>query len=158
MKETLPATKRLFLFIYFSFFTTQGKCSGHFVYNADIILIAYNAMIKKYFLILPILFCAACGTQKAVRPDAPAPVVAESQSQTIHYKSYKGKMLTAVYYNNHSPLTVELREGNTTETLKQIQSWAKGVEYSNASTRWHVQEDRATLKRKGKVTVYREVD
>lgn len=115
-------------------------------------------MIKRRFLILTLLFCTACGTQKAVRPDAPAPVVAESQSQAVHYKSYKGKHLTAVYHNNHSPLTVELREGNKTETLKQVQSWAKGVEYSNAETRWHVQEDRATLKRKGKTTVYREVD
>lgn len=101
---------------------------------------------------------AACGTRKAVRPDAPAPAVAESQAQTIRYKTKKGKHLTAVYHNSHSPLTVELKQGGTVEKLKQIQSWAKGVEYGNATTRWHVQEGRATLKRKGVTAVYYETD
>ena len=54
-------------------------------------------------------------------------------------------------------MTVELRQGNTVEKLKQVRSWAKGVEYSNLSTRWHVQEGFATLKRKNKQTVFTEI-
>lgn len=101
---------------------------------------------------------AACGTQKAVRPNAPTPAVAESQTQTVHYKTKKGKRLTAVYRNDHSPLTVELKQGNSVEKLKQVQSWAKGVEYANGTTRWHVQEGRATLKRKGVTGIYYEIN
>ncbi|MFS6938088.1 Membrane-bound lysozyme-inhibitor of c-type lysozyme [Neisseria animaloris] len=115
--------------------------------------------MKKHAVILLTAFlCAACGSQKAVRPDAPTPEVAESQTYNINYKAANGRRITAVYHNNHSPLTVELRQGNTVETLKQIQSWAKGAEYGNATTRWHVQSDRAILTRKGKKTVYRETD
>ncbi|MBF0804195.1 MULTISPECIES: hypothetical protein [Neisseria] len=114
--------------------------------------------MTRYALLLAVAALAACGTQKAVRPDAPAPAVAESQTQTIHYQTKKGKRLTAVYHNNHSPLTVELKQGNSVENLKQIQSWAKGVEYANNTTRWHVQEGRATLKRKGMSSIYYEIN
>ncbi|QEY26862.1 putative periplasmic lipoprotein [Neisseria zalophi] len=114
--------------------------------------------MMRYFILFPVLLCAACGSQKAVRPNAPTPLVAEAQTQTIHYQAGKNKRLTAVYNNSNSPLTVELRQGNTVETLQQIQSWAQGVEYGNATTRWHIQDSRATLKRKGSTTVYREVE
>lgn len=114
--------------------------------------------MARYLILSAALLMCACGTQKAVRPDAPAPAVAESQSQTIHYKTKKGKRLTAVYHNSHSPLSVELKQGGSTEMLKQVQSWAKGVEYGNGTTRWHVQEGRATFKRKGVTAVYYETD
>ncbi len=118
-----------------------------------------NIMTRYALLLTAAAFVlTACGTQKAVRPNAPAPAVAESQAQTVHYKTKKGKRLTAVYRNDHSPLTVELKQGNSVEKLKQVQSWAKGVEYANGTTRWHVQEGRATLKRKGVVSVYYETN
>lgn len=114
-------------------------------------------MNKHAAVLLPLLFLAACGSYKAVRPSVQTPVVAESQTYSVNYKAAKGQRITAVYINGSSPMTVELRQGNTVEKLKQVRSWAKGVEYSNISTRWHVQEGFATLKRKNKQTVFTEI-
>lgn len=114
-------------------------------------------MTKHAAVLLPLLFLAACGSYKAVRPSVPKPVVAESQTYSVKYKAANGQRITAVYINGSSPMTVELRQGNTVEKLKQIRSWARGVEYSNLSTRWHVQEGFATLKRKNRQTVFTEI-
>ncbi|ASK27708.1 hypothetical protein [Neisseria chenwenguii] len=111
----------------------------------------------KIFLPALALLLAACGSYKAVRPDAPRAVVLETQSYAVKYKAARGQRITAVYHNNSSPLTVELRQGHTAEKLKQIQTWAKGVEYANPKTRWHVQEGFATLTRGKKVIVFTEV-
>ncbi|EGV35377.1 hypothetical protein [Neisseria weaveri] len=114
----------------------------------------------KHLLTLSIvLACAACGSVKAVRPEAPAPAIAETPSYTIQYQTGKGKQrIVAHYLNGHSPLTVELRQGNTVETLTQINAWSKGAEYANKTTRWHVQEGFATLTRKGKKTIFNEIE
>lgn len=109
--------------------------------------------------LLLILVCSACGSQRAVRPEAPLPSVAETQTYTIDYRAAKGKgHIKAVYINSNSPLTVELHQGSTVETLTQVSAWAQGAEYSNTGTRWHVQDNAATLTRKGKQTQYLEID
>ena len=66
--------------------------------------------------------------------------------------------IKAVYINSNRPITVELHQGGTVETLTQVQSWAKGAEYANPDTRWHVQDAAATLTRKGRKTAYIETD
>ena len=43
--------------------------------------------MKRTAPLLLIFALAACGSQKAVRPTAPAPVVAETQTYTIDYKA-----------------------------------------------------------------------
>ncbi|UOO82913.1 hypothetical protein LVJ83_05480 [Uruburuella testudinis] len=113
----------------------------------------------KPIALLLIFACTACGSQKAVRPEAPAPIVAATQTYTIDYRAAKGNSrIRAVYINSNSPLTVELHQGSTVETLTQASAWAQGAEYSNATTRWHVQDNAATLTRKGKQTQYLETD
>lgn len=114
-------------------------------------------MIRHTAILFLISLCAACGSYKAVRPSAPIPVVAEAKTYSVNYEAANGQRITAIYINSNSPMTVELRQGNTVESLKQIQSWAKGVEYSNLSTRWHVQEGFATLTRRGKPIVFTEI-
>lgn len=113
--------------------------------------------MSKYVAILLLAACSACGSYKAERPEAPTPVVAEAQTYAVNYEAADGQRITAVYINSNSPMTVELRQGNTVESLKQIQSWAKGVEYSNLSSRWHVQEGFATLTRRNKPVVFTEI-
>ncbi len=109
--------------------------------------------------LLLILACAACGSQRPVRPEAPSPQVVENQTYTIDYRAAKGNgRIRAVYINSNSPLTVELHQGSTVETLTQVSAWAQGAEYSNAGTRWHVQDNAAILTRKGKQTRYLETD
>lgn len=114
-------------------------------------------IIRHTSALMLALLCAACGSYKAVRPEAPAPVVAEAQTYSVAYRASNGRRITAVYINSNSPMTVELRQGNTVESLKQVQSWAGGVEYSNLSTRWHVQDGFATLTRRGRQTVFNEI-
>ena len=115
--------------------------------------------MKTAFLIsAAALLLAACGSHKAVRHAEPAPIVAETQTHSVHYRSANGQQIRADYLNSNSPMTVELHQGNTVESLKQVQSWAKGVEYSNRATRWHVQEGFATLTRSGKQTVFTEME
>ena len=115
--------------------------------------------MKRTAPLLLIFTLAACGSQKAVRPMAPAPTVAETQTYTIDYKAAKGsERIKAVYINSNRPITVELHQGSTVETLTQVQSWAKGAEYANPTTRWHVQDAAATLTRKGRKTAYIETD
>lgn len=115
--------------------------------------------MKPYiFPLLMVFTLAACGSQRAVRPEAPAPVIAETQTYTINYRSAKGQKITAVYLNSHSPLTAELHQGNTVETLTQVSTWAKGAEYANPTTRWQVQEGWAELTRKNKKTRFNETD
>ncbi|WP_437179429.1 hypothetical protein [Neisseria perflava] len=108
------------------------------------------------FLLLALL-CTACGSYKAVRPEAPVPTVAEAQNYSVRYKAADGQTVTAVYLNSHSPLEMELHQGNTVETLKQSATWTKGVEYSNFSTKWNVQEGSATLTRGQKTVVFTEI-
>lgn len=114
-------------------------------------------MLKYAVTLLLITLTTACGSHKAVRPSAPTPVVAEAETYTVNYEAANGQRITAVYINSNSPMTVELRQGNTVESLKQIQSWAKGVEYSNLTTRWHVQDGFATLTRRNKPIVFTEI-
>lgn len=114
-------------------------------------------MINKLLSFFLATCCVACGSYHAVRPDAPAPILTETQSFSINYKSANGQRIRAVYINSNHPITVELYQGSTVENLKQIQSWTKGVEYSNLSTRWHVQEGFATLLRNNKKTIFTEV-
>lgn len=114
--------------------------------------------MKTAALILAAFTLAACGSHKAVRHAEPAPTVAEAQTHSVQYQSADGQRIRADYINSNSPMTVELHQGNTVESLKQIQSWTKGVEYSNLATRWHVQEGFATLTRSGKQTVFTEVE
>lgn len=101
---------------------------------------------------------SACGSQRAVRPEAPAPVVAEIQNNTISYRAANGRRITAVYLNDRSPLAVELRQGSTVEILTQVSAWAQGAEYSNGNTRWHVQDNAATLIRRNQRIRYQETD
>ena len=78
--------------------------------------------MKRTAPLLLIFALAACGSQKAVRPTAPAPVVAETQTYTIDYKAAKGsERIKAVYVNSNRPITVELHQGGTVETLTQVQ-------------------------------------
>lgn len=116
--------------------------------------------MKKHLApLLMVFLLAACGSHRAVRPAAPAPTVAENQTYTINYKAEKGKgRIQAVYINSNSPLTVELHQGSTVETLTQVSAWAQGAEYSNPSTRWHVQDNAALLTRGKKQTRYLETD
>ena len=43
-------------------------------------------MNKHAAVLLPLLFLAACGSYKAVRPSVQTPVVAESQTYSVNYK------------------------------------------------------------------------
>ncbi|MDO5640627.1 MAG: hypothetical protein Q4G28_12250 [Neisseria sp.] len=115
--------------------------------------------MKHIAPLLLIFTLAACGSQRAVRPEAPAPQVVETQTYTIEYRAAQGRdRIKAVYINSNSPLTVELHQGSTVETLNQVSAWAQGAEYGNATTRWHVQDNAAILTRKGKQTRFIETD
>lgn len=104
-----------------------------------------------------ILFLTACGSYKAVRPDAPVPQVAETPNYSVNYEAAGRRKITAVYLNNNSPMAVVLKQGNTEEMLTQKHSLTKSAEYANATTRWTVQDGFATLVRKGKTVVFREI-
>ncbi len=113
--------------------------------------------MSKSAAILLLFTLTACGSHKAVRPEAPTPTVAETPSYSVHYAAADGQRITAVYVNSNSPMTVDLHQGSTVESLKQINTWTKGVEYGNLSTRWHVQEGFATLMRRNKSVVFTEI-
>lgn len=113
-------------------------------------------------ILLLSLALMGCGTQKAVRPNAPSPEVAVAPDYTIIYRTNqvkgKAKTIKAVYLNGHSPLAVELYQGNTVEKLVQISTWTQGAEYGNTTTRWRVQDNEATLIRGQKTTRFIETD
>lgn len=111
----------------------------------------------RIFIFAAALLCASCGSYKAVRPDAPTVVVAETQSYTVHYQDADARKIQAVYINSNSPMTVELRQGSTVETLKQVASSGNALEYANLRTRWRVQEGFATLIRKNTPIVFTEI-
>ena len=92
--------------------------------------------MKRYALLLLLGLCTACGSYKAVRPDAPRAVVAEAQNNAIRYQAADGSRISAIYINSNSPMTVELRQGSTVEKLTQTHSMTKTTEYCNASTIW----------------------
>jgi len=102
-------------------------------------------MLNKIICALCVSLCAACGSYKAVRPDAPLPVTVQ------------GRTITAIYINSHSPMMVELREGNTVEKLVQVRLRSQGVEYANPSSRWQIGDGFAVLIRGGKEVVFKEI-
>lgn len=113
--------------------------------------------MKRYALLLLFGLCTACGSYKAVRPDAPLAVVAEAQNNAIRYQAADGSRISAIYVNSNSPMTVELRQGSTVEKLTQTHSMTKTTEYRNASTIWQLQDGFATLTRGGKTVVFTEI-
>ena len=114
-------------------------------------------MLNKIICALCVGLCAACGSYKAVRPDAPLPVIAQAQTYSVRYQSAQGRTITAVYINSHSPMMVELREGNTVEKLVQVRLRSQGVEYANPSSRWQIGDSFAVLIRGGKEVVFKEI-
>lgn len=114
-------------------------------------------MLKTAATSLLLGLCAACGSYKAVRPDVPLPVVAEAQNYTVRYQAADGQRIEAVYVNSNSPMTVELRQGNTVEKLTQTHSMTKSTEYGNLNTKWQVQDGFATLTRNSKTIVFTEI-
>ena len=113
--------------------------------------------MKRYALLLLLGLCTACGSYKAVRPDAPRAIVAEAQNNAIRYQAADGSRISAIYVNSNSPITVELHQGSTVEKLTQTHSMTKTTEYRNASTRWQLQDGFATLTRGGKTVVFTEI-
>jgi len=105
-------------------------------------------MLNKVICALCLSLCAACGSYKAVRPDAP---------YSVRYQSAQGRTITAIYINSHSPMMVELREGNTVEKLVQVRLRSQGVEYANPSSRWQIGDGFAVLIRGGKEVVFKEI-
>lgn len=113
--------------------------------------------MKRLAALLLLGLCAACGSYKAVRPDVPRPVVAEAQNYTVRYRAADGQRISAIYVNSNSPMTVELRQGNTVEKLAQTHSLTKSTEYRNAGTSWQLQDGFAVLTRRGKTIVFTEI-
>ena len=95
--------------------------------------------MKRSALLLLLGLCTACGSYKAVRPDAPRAVVVEAQNNAIRYQAADGSRISAIYVNSNSPMTVELHQGST------------------ASTIWQLQDGFATLTRGGKTVVFTEI-
>ncbi|STZ76008.1 hypothetical protein [Bergeriella denitrificans] len=104
-----------------------------------------------------LLLTAACGSYKAVRHAEPAPVIADTPTHAVRYAAPDGQTLTAVYINSNSPMTVDLQQGNTVERLQLVNTWTQGAEYSSYDTRWHVQDNTATLTRRNRPTVFTEI-
>ena len=114
-------------------------------------------MLNKIICVLCVSLCAACGSYKAVRPDVPLPVIAQAQTYSVRYQSEQGRTITAIYINSHSPMMVELREGNTVEKLVQVRLRSQGVEYANPSSSWQIGDGFAVLIRGGKEAVFKEI-
>ena len=70
---------------------------------------------------------------------------------------HKVGRITAIYINSHSPMMVELHEGNTVEKLVQVRLRSQGVEYANPSSRWQIGDGFAVLVRGGKEVVFKEI-
>ena len=84
-------------------------------------------------------------------------VIAQAQTYSVRYQSAQGRTITAIYINSHSPMMVELREGNTVEKLVQVRLRSQGVEYANPSSRWQIGDGFAILIRGGKEVVFKEI-
>ena len=67
--------------------------------------------MKRYALLLLLGLCTACGSYKAVRPDAPLAVVAEAQNNAIRYQAADGSRISAIYINNNDDRSEERRVG-----------------------------------------------
>ncbi|WP_231998406.1 hypothetical protein [Neisseria animalis] len=83
--------------------------------------------------------------------------MAEAQIQSADYIAANGQKITAVYLNSHSPMIVELHQGNAVESLKLLHAWTHGAEYGNFDTRWHIRAGSATLTRRDKQLKFDEV-
>ena len=84
-------------------------------------------MLNKIICALCLSLCAACGSYKAVRPDAPLPVIAQAQTYSVRYQSV------------------------------QVRLRSQGVEYANPSSRWQIGDGFAVLIRGGKEVVFKEI-
>ena len=108
-------------------------------------------MLNKIICALCLSLCAACGSYKAVRPDAPLPVIAQAQTYSVRYQSAQGRTITAIYINSHQP-----DDWLSCVKAIRLRNWCKSacavraLEYANPSSRWQIGDGFAVLIRGGK--------